>query len=163
MTYDLYRSGFVRRYHSSPEMAHLGQTNGHHQWGVAVLLFRLFGDRIDNLVPVWEALHHDTGEMGSADVSHPAKQNYPALGKAAAEAERVERADMEVPEAWMREEERAMLKFCDRLESYLFASVRAPWVLGRDGWPEMRAALEGQSFALGVGAEVKALLDEAAA
>lgn len=163
MSYDLYRSGFTQRYASNPDMAHLGQTNGHHQWGVAVLLVSLFGDRIDNLAVVWEALHHDTGEMGAADVSHPAKQKYPALAAAVADAEFAERLNLGVPEASLTEEEARMLRFCDRLESYLFASARAPWVLCGGGWPEVRQNIEGQAFALGVGAEVATLLEETGA
>lgn len=161
MTYDLYRSGFVQRYASNPEMAWLGQTNGHHQWGAAVLLFGLFGDRIDNLAVVWEALHHDTGEMGAADVSYPAKQKYPALAEAVADAEFEERLDLGVPEAQLTDEETAMLKFCDRLESYLFASVRAPWVLKQADWRKLKHWLEGESFRLDVADEMRVLLEEA--
>lgn len=159
--YALYKTGFTQRYHSNAEMAHLGQTNGHHQWGVAVLMLRLFGDRIDNLAVVWEALHHDTGETGAADVSYPAKQKYPALAEAAAEAEEQERISLGVCEAVLTDEETAMLKFCDRLESYLFASVRAPWVLGRDDWRKLKHWLEGESFRLNVAAELRALFEEA--
>lgn len=161
MTYDLYRSGFVQRYASSPELATFGQTNGHHQWGVAVLMFSLFGDRIDNMAVVWEALHHDTGEMGACDVSYPARQKYPALAQAASAAEFEERMYLGVPEAQLTEDETAMLRLCDRLESILFASVRAPWVLQGDGWPEMVSQIKGAAWALGVGAEVEGLLKEA--
>lgn len=154
---DIYRSGFVQRYSSNPEMAHLGQTNRHHQWGVTVLLFALFGDRIGMAV-VWEALHHDTGEMGAADVSYLAKRRHPDLAAAVASAEANERIDMGVPEAALTDDETAMLKLCDRLESYLFARVRTPWVLAGDGWPELRAWCIGEAWALGVGAEVEGLL-----
>jgi 5'-deoxynucleotidase YfbR-like HD superfamily hydrolase len=160
MTYDLYQTGFTVRYHGNARMAHLGQTNGHHQWGVTVLLFKLFGDRIDNLAVVWEALHHDTGESGAADVSYPAKQKYPDLAEAAAEAEYEERRSMGVSEAVLTETETAMLKFCDRLESFLFASIRAPHVLADDDWQDLKVWLENQSFALDVAAEVRALLRE---
>jgi 5'-deoxynucleotidase YfbR-like HD superfamily hydrolase len=154
---DIYRSGFVQRYHTNADMAHLGQTNGQHQWGVAVLMFALFLDRM-NLAVVWEALHHDTGEMHAADVSYPAKRAYPALAEAAAEAEADARVWMGVPEAALTDDETAMLKLCDRLESYLFARVRAPWVLVGDGWPELRAWCVGEAWRLGVGAEVEGLL-----
>lgn len=161
MTYDLYRTGFVQRYAQNPEMAWTGQTLGHHQWGVAVLLLRLFGDRVDNLAVVWEALHHDTGEMGSCDASAPAKRRHPAMAAAIAEAEAVERVELGVCEAALTEDEAAMLKFCDRLESYLFASVRTPWVLRGDGWPEMRDALLEDAWGLDVHAEVIDMLNEA--
>jgi 5'-deoxynucleotidase YfbR-like HD superfamily hydrolase len=155
---DIYRSGFVQRYSSNPEMAHLGQNLGHHQWGVAVLMFALFKDRVDNMALIWEALHHDAGEMGAVDVSYPAKRKHPDLARAAADAEANERIDMGIGAAWLDDDETAMLKLCDRLESYLFARVRAPWVLPGDGWPELRAWCVGEAWRLGVGAEVEGLL-----
>lgn len=158
MLYTVYRTGFTQRYHAHAELAHLGQTNGHHQWGVAVLMFQLFGDRIDNLAVIWEALHHDTGETGSTDVSAPAKKRHPDLARAARDAEMQERIEMGVCEAVLTPEERAMLSFCDRLEAYLFVSVRAPNLLEQGEWRAARAELEGRSFDLGVAAEVRALL-----
>jgi hypothetical protein len=58
----------------------------------------------------------------------------------------------------LTDEERDMLKLCDGLESFLYASVRTPWVLTGGGWPEMRDNLIGRAWALGVGAEVEGLL-----
>lgn len=160
MTYRLYRSGFVQRYSQNPDMAWTGQTLGHHQWGVAILLLQLFGEEV-NMVVVWEALHHDTGEMGAADVSYPAKKKYPEMAQAVADAEINERIDMGVSEAWMMAREVDMLKLCDRLESLLFAAVRTPWVLSGDGWPELRADVQEMAERLNVGDEVAALLKEA--
>lgn len=157
MTYDLYRTGFVQRYAQNPEMAWTGQTLGHHQWGVAILLLRLFGDRV-NLAVVWEALHHDAGEMGSCDASSPAKQRHPTMATAIAEAETIERVELGVCEAVLTEDEAAMLKFCDRLESYLFASVRTPWVLEGAGWPEVLDSLREQAWELDAVPEFNALL-----
>lgn len=153
----VYRSGYVQRYHGNPEMAWTAQTDGHHQWGVAILLLGLFGDRV-NLALVWEALHHDTGEMGTADMSAPNKRRYPALAEQHAAAERAERENMGVPEAWLPPDELAMLKLCDGLDAWLHARIRCPWVLQGDGWPKMRLDLLRESARLGVGAEVEELL-----
>jgi 5'-deoxynucleotidase YfbR-like HD superfamily hydrolase len=156
----VYDSGFVQRYAQNPKMAWAGQTLGHHQWGVAVLLLALFPDEA-NLALVWEALHHDAGEMGSAEVSYPAKRKHKALAGAAADAEWEERFQMGVPEAVLAERETAMLKLCDRLESLLFASVRTPWVLAGEGWPEMREGVVEMAVDLGVADAVERLLTEA--
>lgn len=154
---DVYRSGFVARYGTNPEMAWTGQTDGHHAWGVAVLLLGLFGDRVD-LPTVWESLHHDCGEMGTADMSAPNKKRYPWVAAPLAEAEAEERAWMGVPEAVLGKDQAAMLKLCDGIESWLFAQVRTPWVLSGDGWPEMREGLLREAVRLGVGPEVEGLL-----
>jgi 5'-deoxynucleotidase len=156
-TRDIYRSGFVQRYHTNPEMAHLGQTNAQHQWGVAVLLFSLFGDRA-NTALIWEALHHDCGEAGTADMSAPNKRRHPWLARANAEAEAEERVWMGAPVAVLTDDEAAILKLCDGLEAWLYARVRFPWVLTGDGWPEMRLDLLREADRLGVGLEVEGLL-----
>jgi hypothetical protein len=154
---DIYRSGFVQRYHTNPQMAWAAQTNGHHQWGVVILLMELFPDRIS--VPLlWEALYHDAGEMGAADVSAPAKRRHPALGAACAEAEAMERFGMGIAKAELDFYEVILLKFCDVLESYLFARVRTPWVLKGDGWPEQRQWLVEQAEVLKVGDAVQEML-----
>jgi 5'-deoxynucleotidase YfbR-like HD superfamily hydrolase len=156
----VYDSGFVQRYAQNPKMAWAGQTLGHHQWGVAVLLLALFPDEA-NLALVWEALHHDAGEMGSADVSYPAKRKHKALATAVADAEGEERFQMGVPEAVLTERETAMLNLCDRLESLLFASVRTPWVLSGEGWVMSRDDVFAMAVDLGVADAVERLLTEA--
>ena len=158
--FDIYRSGFVQRYAQNPSVAWTAQTNGHHQWGVTMLLFALFPDEM-NVAVVWEALHHDAGEMGTCDASYPAKQRHPEMAAAIADAETNERIEMGVAKAWLPEREAAMLKLCDRLESLLYVRVRTPWVLDGDGWPEMRSGVVGMAWNLGVGAEVEGLLKEA--
>lgn len=154
---DVYRSGFVQRYHSNPEIAWAGQTNGQHQWGVAILLLALFDARA-NMALLWEALHHDAGEMGTADMSAPNKRRHPAAAESLALAERNERIEMGAPEAWLTVEEWAILKLCDGLEAWLFARVRCPWMLTGDGWPEMRLDLIERAKTLGVEARVEELL-----
>ena len=145
----IYRTGFVQRYAQNPQMAWTGQTLGHHQWGVAMLMFELFPDEV-NLALIWEALYHDAGEMGTCDASYPAKKRYPKMAEAIAEAEAAERADMNIGQAELTDREIAALKLCDRLESYLFAKVRTPWVLTGDDWPELRLEIERRAFELGV-------------
>ena len=159
MIWTLYRTGFTQRFHGNAEMAWLGQTNGHHQWGVVTLLFSLFPDEV-TLPLIWEAHHHDTGETGSCDMNAPAKRKYPAVAAAVAEAEANERVEMGVPEAVLTEREAALLKFCDRLESVLFARVRMPAVLTGDVWPKQIEGLRRDAWRLGVGAEVEGLLKE---
>lgn len=155
MTDRLYRTGFGQRYAMNPEMAWTGQTLGHHQWGVAVLLLELFPDC--SMATLKEALLHDTGEPGAgADVSAPAKAKYPMLAEAAEIAELAERAEMGVP--WtnrLTEEEDDRIILCDKLEAYLFAKTRCPWVLGGAGWPEGKARLIGLAARLGVERQVR--------
>jgi hypothetical protein len=157
MTLKVYQSGFVQRFATNPAMAWTVQTNGHHAWGVAVLVMQLFPEHA-TLPLLREALLHDAGEMGTCDASSPAKKKYPYMAEVIADAEVRERAEMGVPMAHLRGGDKAILKFCDVLESYLFASVRTPWVLAGDGWPEQRAWLMKEAGTLGVGEKVAGLL-----
>ena len=155
MTAKLYRTGFGQRYAMNPEMAWTGQTLGHHQWGVAILLLELFPNC--SMATLREALLHDTGEPGAgADVSAPAKAKYPALAEAAEIAELAEREELGVP--WrndLSELQDDMIELCDKLEAYMFAQVRCPHVLERDGWPECRSKIIGLAARLDVEDKVR--------
>lgn len=154
MTAKLYRTGFGQRYAMNPEMAWTGQTLGHHQWGVAILLLELFPDC--SMATLKEALLHDTGEPGAgADVPAPAKAKYPGLARAVAVAERVERSFLGVPVDNSFPCDRLAILLCDKLEAYMFARVRCPHVLERDGWPECRSKIIGLAARLGVEAQVR--------
>lgn len=154
MTDKLYRTGFGQRYAMNPEMAWTGQTLGHHQWGVAVLLIELFPDC--SMATLREALLHDTGEPGAgADMSAPAKAQYPDLAVAVALAELNERSDMGVPKDVSFPCDHLAIMLCDKLEAYMFARVRCPHVLSRDGWPECRSKIIGLAARLGVEQQVR--------
>ena len=155
MTDRLYRTGFGQRYAMNPEMAWTGQTLGHHQWGVAVLLLELFPDC--SMAALKEALLHDTGEPGAgADVSAPAKAKYRTLAEAATAAEHNERSEMGV--LWLGRRitgEDDQIELCDKLEAYLFAKTRCPLVLGGDGWTEGKTRIIQMAARLGVERQVR--------
>ena len=154
MTAKLYRTGFGQRYAMSPEMAWTGQTLGHHQWGVAILLLELFPNC--SMATLREALLHDTGEPGAgADVSSPAKTKYPALAEEVHIAELNERSEMDVPQDTSFACDHLAIQLCDRLEAYMFAQVRCPHVLERDGWPECRSKIIGLAARLDVEDKVR--------
>lgn len=154
MTAKLYRTGFGQRYAMNPEMAWTGQTLGHHQWGVAILLLELFPDC--SMATLKEALLHDTGEPGAgADVSAPAKAKYPALAEEAHIAEMNERSEMDVAQDLSFPCDHLAIMLCDKLEAYMFARVRCPHVLSRDGWPECRSKIIGLAARLGVEDKVR--------
>lgn len=154
MTAKLYRTGFGQRYAMNPEMAWTGQTLGHHQWGVAILLLELFPDC--SMATLREALLHDTGEPGAgADVSAPAKAKYPTLAEAAFDAEWNERVELGVPCVGATGYDVDAVTLCDKLEAYMFAQVRCPHVLARDNWPECRSKIIGLAARLGVEQQVR--------
>jgi hypothetical protein len=149
--YPVWLSGFVRRWHCNPDLAHTAQTNAQHQWGCAVLALHLWPD---NHALMIAALTHDVGEVGIGDVSGPAKWANPTLKDAldSAEAKNFESLGLAVPEKTQE------LKLIDMLEAYLWAERHAPQVMDRDGWPEMVEDIASLARHLRVYEKVKGLL-----
>ena len=154
MLHDIWRSGFVRRWHSNPDMAHTAQTNAQHQWGCAVLAHRLFPVDYELLVA---ALLHDVGEDGVGDISGPAKSRHSDLKAASenAEADRFSSLGIDVPIKTLQ------LTLVDRIEGYLWARHHMPSLMSRDGWPEMLNGIYALADHLNVGPEVTELMDAA--
>lgn len=130
-TYKVWLSGFVRRWHSNPDMAHTAQTNAQHQWGCAILALKLWPDDHALLIAT---ITHDVGEVGIGDVSGLEKSKNPSLKRAidASESSNFERLGLPQPEKTDR------LKLVDMLEAYMWADRHAPHILNSDGWPEMK-------------------------
>ena len=149
--YQVWLSGFVRRWHCNPDLAHTAQTNAQHQWGCAVLALHLWPD--DQALMI-AALTHDVGEVNVGDVPGPIKRERSALKKALddAESENCNRLDLATPEKTQE------LKLVDMLEAYLWAERHAPHVMGRDGWPEMIEEIVSLARHLRVYEKVKGLL-----
>tara|TARA_R110000744_G_scaffold289502_3_gene400402 strand:- start:3885 stop:4352 length:468 start_codon:yes stop_codon:yes gene_type:complete len=128
--YSIWLSGFVRRWHSNPDLAHTSQTNAQHQWGCAVLAIHLFPDNHRLLI---DAITHDVGEVGVGDVAGPAKSLYSMLKAAVDRAESAKFLELQLIEPMKTKE----LTLIDRLEAYLWAERHAPHLMVGDGWPEM--------------------------
>ena len=151
MLHDIWRSGFVRRWHSNPDMAHTAQTNAQHQWGCAVLAHRLFPGDYELLIA---ALLHDVGEDGVGDIHALAKKRHPDLKFASerAEADRFSSLGIDVPIKTQR------LQLVDRIEGYLWSRHHMPSIMCRDGWPEVLNGIYALADHLGVGPEVTDLM-----
>lgn len=152
MTQDIHRSGYCRRYHSNPELAHLGDTLAHHHGQVAQIILEFIPDPSPALI--YEALHHDCGEMMVGDIAHPAKQADPELSKMLDASERIARRSMGCDERHLSNRDRRWLKFADRLQAYRHVQHVAPHVLKGNGWPEARTWLCKEADALGIKGEV---------
>jgi len=159
----LYLSSFVRRWHTDAKLAPALQSNGHHQWGVGVLILTLHPNPSRALILA--ALTHDAGEMLTGDLPYTFKHRYAdsAVVGAIGAAEEQARSEMLGFYAPVDEIERAWLVMCDRLESVLYVAVHDPDRLGHEDWKNLRAKIEGWAFLLGVAGPVVALLREVGA
>jgi 5'-deoxynucleotidase YfbR-like HD superfamily hydrolase len=145
----LYRSGFVQRWHQNPEMAHTGQTLGHHQWGCAMLLAQLHPGPSTALLLA--TLMHDVGEYATGDMSYTAKQKHVELAVALAKVEHAEAERITEHSFVLTNEDRRWLRLVDRLESYLFVKTREPRLLDQPDWIECREIVMRLAHQLGVG------------
>jgi len=131
---NIFRAGFVRRWHTNPDLAHTCDRIDGHSARVARFILALHPKPSAALLEA--ALTHDDGESVVGDMPYSAKRG--SLG--------VELRDAEVRAAsalWggsplLQGDDMRWLKFADRLDAYMWAAHHAPHVMDRDGWPEAR-------------------------
>ena len=146
----LYVSNNVRRYHTNPVMAALGQTNGDHH-GRCVQLLLYFHD-CPSLALVRAMATHDCGERGAGDLGAPFKKANPEVAAQHAEVEAGFRRDMLGgldPLDDVTEQDLRWLALIDRLESYAFMVTHASGERARDGWPLARSQLVAAAWSAG--------------
>lgn len=144
-----FRAGFVRRWHTNPDLAHTCDRIDGHAGRVARIIIMLHPNPSFDLIRA--ALIHDDGESETGDLSATFKdrisvecmwQINDAESKAAemiwgdALGYRITGSDLE----WLR--------FADRLDAFMWARHHAPHVLDGVGWPEARLWLEITSIEL---------------
>jgi 5'-deoxynucleotidase YfbR-like HD superfamily hydrolase len=150
MTRDLeaiLRSGYQRRWHSNPDIAHTAETTGHHHGQVAQIIMALHPDPSRDLIDA--ALHHDCGEMGLGDVSATAKRENPHLAALLDTIEARNRAAMGLHWRITRDEAR-WLKFADRLSAFAWMLQMTPHLAGDDEWVVAGELLRVEALSLGV-------------
>lgn len=124
------RSGYVRRWHANPDMAHIPENLAEHHCRVAQIILALHPS--PSLALIDAALHHDCGEMRVGDVSYEAKHSNAALANALYDAECAAMLDMGLA-INLGADDAAWLKFADRLAAYLHVKHYRPELLhGRD-------------------------------
>lgn len=144
MTLDtVFRAGFVRRWHTNPDLAQTGDRLDGHQGRVARLLLALWPSSSREILIA--ALTHDDGESVVGDMPATVK----GAGVTCA-AEDFARQAIWGPDPGLANLERARLKFCDRLDAFMWARHHAPQVLDGDGWPECARWLLDEASRLGV-------------
>lgn len=122
----IYRSGSVERWHANPDVP--AQTLADHHCRVAQIIF-FFWPGSSSLI--YEALHHDCGEMIVGDVPGPIKKQNTALEFVISKEERQARAKMGIA-AFAGKDPR--LRFADHLEAYTYVALRNPHILGEPEW-----------------------------
>lgn len=153
--YELWASGFARRWHMNPAMSQFEDFNCAHQGRCAVLVMTLFPDHSIGLLRA--AITHDAPEVRVGDLSRDLKDCGGEVVEQHAALEFRVLAAMGFAQD-LSVLDRARLKLVDRLDAYLFVQLRHPVEAKRNGWPLARDWLCWQSRCLDCEAAMSDLL-----
>jgi len=138
-------------------MARLGQTNAHHQWGVATIVAQLHPDPSAWLIMA--ALWHDTGESVSGDTPYTAKVDNPDLANELKKVENAAYLRLTGLGFALKEEDRVWLKMADMIEAYLYVQTLKPHILSEEKWIIYLDAIFDMAEELEVYDEVAGLME----
>jgi len=152
----IHRSGYVRRYHSNADLAHLGDTDAHHHGQVVQIIFQL--EPRPSLDLLYEGAHHDCGELDNGDMSALAKRDDPVMARMIAAREESRRFEMGCRVRKLGPRDGRLLMLADGLQSWMHVRHFAPHLLAGDGWPETKTDIIALAWQLEIGAQVEGML-----
>ena len=143
-----WRATLLRRWHRNPDLAHTVDTLAAHQGRVAILLCTIWPDT--GTSALWAALTHDMGESAVGDVCGQAKRENQKLATMLHEIEAKHADDLGLAHK-VTPVEATRIKFCDKLDAYLWAKHNTPHIVASDeDWQKVRDWLYSQAMELGV-------------
>lgn len=154
-TIQLWRSGFVNRWHSddSHALRNSQDTTGGHGYRVALLLKALNPEADAHMVLC--ALTHDAQEKATCDVPSDMKRD-PELNKILKRLEGKAAEEMGLP--FVDEDDEIWIKLCDKLDAYLWVASVDPKVLVTEKWSEIYERIMNMAEQLDVDGPVGELL-----
>ena len=144
----IFRAGFVRRWHSNPDLCHTVDRIDGHSARVARIILALHPS--PSVALIRAALTHDDGESVTGDMSAVCKHENPQLLSRLARVEYIARTDLWGVDPDLGNVDGRWLKFADRLDAYMWAAHHAPHIMDRDDWPELLAWINQTADVLGV-------------
>ena len=145
---NIFRAGFVRRWHSNPDLSHTVDRIDGHSARVARIILALHPS--PSVALIRAALTHDDGESVTGDMSAVMKRNNPFIAAHLARVEYIARTDLWGLDPDLGNVGYIWLKFADRLDAYMWAAHHAPHIMDRDDWPELLAWINETAELLGV-------------
>lgn len=163
-----WRASFTRRWHANADLCDTDDPVSGHQCRVALLMLA-FEPEVSREALI-AALTHDQGEMEIGDMAAPFKVSNPEVAVTINTAETWKRHEQGLPDCDLPIYEVTLIKFCDRLDAYLWMLRHRPQLEGRVDWQDhakhlmhledllaARSVQEGRCFDAG---RVEGLLDE---
>jgi 5'-deoxynucleotidase YfbR-like HD superfamily hydrolase len=157
MNPDLYKSGFVQRWHTHPVLARTGQTLGHHQWGVATIIAALHP--APSAALIMSAIWHDAGEFVSGDMPYDAKRGNITLSYELGKVEDRARRKLTGSRQSLDDDDKAWLELADRLEAYLYVQVVEPRLLDSNDWIDALDNIFEMADELGIYEDIAELVE----
>ena len=151
---EIWRSGYVTRYHARPEVK--AETLAEHHARTAQILCELYFPNLPSAELLFAALHHDVAELVVGDLPYPFKVAFPEIAKAHAQAEMVERYRILRRDGHLWQRETDELKLADRIAAYLYAF---PQDRENPEWGEEWGNIVKTGTALGHDAAVSRILE----
>ena len=148
----VFRAGFVHRWHTNPDLCHTVDRIDAHQGRVARLMLALWPET--TAAALHYALTHDDGESVVGDAPATSKGAFDAVMAEASARRSIWPGLVDLPA-----EDLARIKFCDRLDAFMWAKHHAPHTLKADGWPEARQWLQEHASDLRITWQVSAILE----
>lgn len=150
-------AGATLRWHTHPRLAVTRDRVDAHSARVAILILQLCPGASAALLAA--AVIHDLGEAMVGDMSAPVKRKYPDLYAVISglEAQAIRDLGLDAPD--LSERERAFLKLCDGLDSYLWALLHCPDLVAvHPAWRAHLARLVVRADELGVRSKFNEIL-----
>jgi len=144
----IFRAGFVRRWHSNPDLCHTVDRIDGHSARVARIILALHPS--PSVALIRAALTHDDGESVTGDMGAVCKYGNPQLLSLLARVEYIARTDLWGLDPNLVLADIQWLKFADRLDAYMWAAHHAPHIMDRDGWQKSLTWINEAADVLGV-------------
>lgn len=159
--YDLWRAGYTHRWHSHthPGLRRSDDQTAAHSHRMCVLIAMLGSQRedyktTDLLEDIMATIFHDTDEMITGDMSHPAKVAMPDVAAKLAEFGQQWLLAHGVPAF----KPSYFVKMCDRLDAYLHMLVVAPELQHLSYWQIQKRQICDGARTLKIGNQVIAMI-----
>ena len=150
-TLKAWTAGFVRRWHTHPELCDTVDYDSGHQQRCAVLLLQFWPETSRDLLI--RAIIHDQGECDSGDIAYPAKKKHPQIAALVSDIELSSIQSQGFPCPTLSKDDQLKMKFVDYLDSFLWMWRHKPQMMFKSEW-------ENQAVELGVRAMGLGILDE---
>ncbi|WP_406736944.1 HD domain-containing protein [Thioclava sp. GXIMD4215] len=128
---NILRSGYVQRWHTNADLAHIAETNSSHQWAATMIALAL--DPQASRATILAVLTHDVGEMWAGDLPYDFKRDNPDIASRHAIFE-VEQRNAALAPLCIEGPDLNLVGIADRVAAVLHVAQFRPDIMGNSKW-----------------------------